>query len=276
MAARNEGIFEELAAGDVARLDVIDLEVGREVHFGRVQQREVAAARNPQFEGCGVVYRKLVAGEGGRHAEPADSAAEGGRGPVGQAADVNRHGVGGHPLAYALVVVLEELLEYAAGRRPVDAHVDHADKFGRVNHDVAGLLGDKVPAAEQRDVVDPAAYALPVELKVRGVLSHLVPETVEIRELDILKTDKVHSLVEFERGGHRLPHHDVGLAEFEREVDVVGGHGAGGGRFRLSALTRMLAAVGHHLNLRCVGRVLPALDRGFGGRQQELALCLGQ
>ena len=70
-----------------------------------------------------------VAGEGDAHLVGAHAAAERGRRARGQAADVDGHRLRGNPLADGLVIVLEEVVEDAAGGTALGADVHQADQF---------------------------------------------------------------------------------------------------------------------------------------------------
>ena len=218
------------------------------------------------------MHGHLLPGQPGGHAELSDSAPEGCRSPVGKPPHMHGLRFGDQPLAYALVVILEELVEDAARGRPVHADVDHADHLHRIYDQVARLLGDEVPAVDERDVVYLAAHILAVEVQIGRSLEILAPESVEIRIFDVLETDEVHPLVELQRGGDGLAENHVGLAQVEGEVDVIRRYRPGrrSGTLLPGILTGA-AVVGHHLHLRRAGTYLLSADRGMGCRKRELS-----
>ena len=116
-------------------------------------------------------------------------------------------------LADGAVVFLEETVENAvrpAGRSP---DIDQAHQFGGIDGDVAGLLRDQHVAAQDGGVVDHVVVALALEVDGGRRKDFLAPETIECRELRILETRDVDALVELERSGDGLAHHDIGATE---------------------------------------------------------------
>ena len=225
--------------------------------------------------------RERITRERGVHLERTHPAPERSRGPGGQAAHADGHGRGGDPLAYGLVVVLEEGIEDAAGRRTRGEDIDQAHQFGSVNPDLSGALGHEVPAAEHGGVVDLVADVLPAELDVGRRLDFLAPEPVEIRELGILEARDVDPLVELEGSRERLAHHHVALAERQAQEQVVRGDrpGLGGALATLTALASLAtlalalggSPVAHHLDGRAGRTQFFAPDRRLGGGELEAA-----
>ena len=223
-----------------------------------------------------------IAGQGGAHPELADPAAEGGGRSRRERADPDGQRVGRHPLAYRLIVILEEIVEDAPRGLPPSPDIDQTDEFRRTYPYLPRLLRDERPAAEHGGIIYLVVEIFPAELDVRRRLQLLAPEAVEIRESGILEAGDVHPLIELESGRDRLPHHQRALAEGKPEEQVLrrdaprsrssAARRRGGRRGRAASRRR---TVRNDFKLRHIRAVFLAFDSNLRGLQPEMPRPLG-
>ena len=279
VAARDERILEGLGVAVNTGLDVVNLEVRREIHLGRLKERYVALSADGYAERTCVVRLQRVAAQGGVHPEGTHATAERRRSAGGNAGHVDFYGGGAHALAHGAIFILEEAVEdAAAGSAPVP-YVHKANEFGRVDGDLSGLLGDERPAAENCCVVDAVSHVLPVEFYVLRGLHLLAPEACESREAGVFESGDVDSVIELERCADGLSHHRFGLADGKAHEDVFSAGGVCAAGVAGRALTLLLppllgaCAAGYHLDGNAARRYFLTLDRCRCRRQLEGAGC---
>ena len=231
VAAGNERILEGLravrAAGGslVGALQVIDLEIRREIHLRRLEHREVAVAGNRDQQRTGLVRLEVVLAQFRGNLEVAYAALERGRRARGQILHVDLEGRRADAFAQGLILV-EEIVENGerAAARGADPHLAH--HLGRIDRQRAALLGNQHPLAQQGRIVDGAVHVLPLELQVVDRDGLLAPESVESREFDVFKTRDVGAGVDLEGGGNGFALDHPGLAQRQAQEDVLVGDGA--------------------------------------------------
>ena len=224
-AARNKGIFEGLGAGGAtlvrvhAGLDVIDLEIRREVELGRFQQGHVALSGHRDNEGGRIVRLQGILAQVGRYLEVSHAASEGSRGPGRQGFHMHLGRLGGHPLADGHVVAAEEIVKDGAGGAALlDVHQAH--HLGGFDALVSGLLGNEHPAAEHRGIVHGAVHLLALEFDVGGRFHFLAPEAAEGRKAGVFKALQIGPVINLEGGRDGLSHHHGVAAQAQAHENI--------------------------------------------------------
>ena len=92
---------------------------------------------------------ELILRKAGRNSELADSSAEACRGASRQFPDIDRDRSGIYALADGSLAVVEETVKYAVTRPRGSPDIDKADKLGRLDGELACLLGNEHIASEQ-------------------------------------------------------------------------------------------------------------------------------
>ena len=134
-----------------------------------------------------------ILAQAGGHRELADSPAEGGGSTGRQRTDMHDLARRQQALAQRTHLVIKETVENAARTGGgTDRHL--ADQLGGIDGDIARLLGNEDPAAQDSRIVDLVIDILPMEFDIGRGKHFLAPEAVERWELGIFKAGNIDPL----------------------------------------------------------------------------------